>query len=105
MEGQIVKEMMGRNIPWYERCEQIRDPQKEVLGDYVIKQISFEKRRNVLYFGIGMTVVMALVIWKGKVMAEAYDVEKEPEKRVVANGDFEPWKPQYQSGEDNEVSE
>lgn len=68
VEGQIVKEMKKRNISWYERCEQIKDPQEEILGDYVIKQISFSKRRNVLFFGIVTLAVMILGIWKGKML-------------------------------------
>lgn len=68
VEGQIVKEMKRRNISWYERCEQIKDPEEEVLGDYVIKQISFSKRRNVLFFGIVTLAVMILGIWKGKML-------------------------------------
>lgn len=91
VEGQIVKEMTERNIPWYEHCEQIKNPQEEVLDDYVIKQISFSKRHNVLYFGIGLLVVMILYIWKGKLISDAYDVEEEPEKRMVKNSDFQPW--------------
>lgn len=108
VEGQIVREMTERNIPWYENCEQIKNPQEEVLGDYVIKQISFEKRRNVLYFGIGMLIVMIFAIWKGKMIAEAYDVEEEPKKRQVEkieNSEFEPWKPQYQSRAEDETLE
>ena len=103
MEGQIVREMTERNIAWYEHCEQIRNPQEEVLDGYEIRQISFSNRRNVLYFGIGMSAVMILVNWKGKMIAEAYDVEEEPEKRLVENSEFEPWKPQYQSRAEHET--
>lgn len=76
VEGQIVKEIMERNIPWYENCEQIKNPQKEVLGDYVIKQISFSKRRNVLYFGMGILAVMIFAIWKGKIISDDIVVER-----------------------------
>lgn len=68
VEGQIVKEMKKRNIAWYERCEQIKDPQEEILGNYVIKQISFSRRRNVLFFGIVMLAVLIWAIWKGKML-------------------------------------
>lgn len=108
VEGQIVKEMLEPNIPWYENCEQVKNPQEEVLDGYEIRQISFGNRRNVLYFGIGMTAVMIFVIWKGKIIAEAYDVEEEPKKRSVEkveNSEFEPWKPQYLSGAEHEASE
>ena len=108
MEGQIVREMTERNIAWYEHCEQIRNPQEEVLDGYEIRQISFSNRRNVLYFGLGWSAVMILVIWKGKMIAEAYDVEEEPEKRQVEkveNSEFEPWKPQYQSRAEDETLE
>lgn len=110
VEGQIVKEIMERNIPWYENCEQIKNPQEEVLDRYVIKQISFSKRRNVLYFGIGMLAVMIFAIWKGKILSDDFVAEEEPEKekRVVEkveNSEFEPWKPQYQSRAEHETLE
>lgn len=108
LEGQIVKEMTERNIAWYEHCEQVKNPQEEVLGGYVIKPISFSNRRNVLYFGIGMTAVMSFVIWKSKLIAEACDVEEEAEKRPikpVENSEFEPWRPQYLSGTEHEAPE
>ncbi|MDE7258728.1 MAG: hypothetical protein K2N77_05765 [Lachnospiraceae bacterium] len=94
VEGQIVKQITERNIPWYEHCEQIKNPQEEVLDGYEIRQISFSNRRNVLYFGLGMLLVMILVFWKGKIIPEVYDVEEEPEKRLVKNSEFEPWEPQ-----------
>ncbi|MDE6212494.1 MAG: hypothetical protein K2M70_03335 [Lachnospiraceae bacterium] len=75
VEGQIVKEMKERNMQWYERSEQLEDPEEEILGDYVIKQISFSKRRNVLYFGIGLLVVMILAIWKWKIISDDFVVE------------------------------
>lgn len=76
VEGQIVKEMKKRNIAWYERSEQITDPEEEILGDYVIKQISFSKRRNVLYFGIGMLAVVIFAIWKWKIISDDFVVER-----------------------------
>ena len=95
VKGQIVKEMGEPNIPWYEHCEQIKNPQEEILDGYVIKQISFDKRRDVLYFGIGMLAVMIFAIWKGEIITDAYVVEEEPEKRLVKKSEFEPWKPQF----------
>ena len=105
VEGQIMKEMMEPNIPFYENCEQIRNPQEEVLDGYEIRQISFEKRRNVLYFGIGILAVMIFAIRKWKIISEDVVVEEEPEKRLVENSEFEPWKPQYQSRADHETLE
>lgn len=78
------------------------------MNGYEIRQISFSNRRNVLYFGIGMTAVMIFVIWKSKIIAEAYDVEEEPEERQIEkieNREFEPWKPQYLSGAEHETPE
>lgn len=108
VEGQIVKQMIGRNMPWYEHCEQIKNPQEEVLDIYEIRQISISNRRNVLYFGLGMTAVMILIIWKSKLITEAYDVEEESEEQpieIVENREFEPWKPQYLGGAEHETSE
>ncbi|MBD5507630.1 MAG: hypothetical protein HDR05_06195 [Lachnospiraceae bacterium] len=105
MEGQIVREMTERNIEWYEHCEQIRNPQEEVLDGYEIRQISFSNRHNVLYFGIGMSAVMIFAIWKWKIISDDVVVEEEQEKRLVENSEFEPWKPQYQSRADHETLE
>ena len=79
VEGQIVKEMVEPNIPWYENCEQVKNPQKEILGGYVIKQISFSKRHNVLYFGMGILAVMIFAIWKGKIISDDFVVERNGE--------------------------
>lgn len=108
VEGQIIREMMPPNIAWYENCEQIKNLQEEVLGGYEIRQISFSNRRNVLYFGMGLSAVMILVLWKGKLIAEAYDVEKESEEQpveIVENREFELWKPQYLSGAEHGTPE
>lgn len=108
VEGQILKEMVEPNYLFYEHCEQIKNPQEEVVDGYEIRQISFSNRRNVLYFGIGMTAVMIFVIWKGKLIAEAYDVEEEAEKlpiKKVENSEFEPWRPYYLSGTEHEAPE
>lgn len=108
VEGQIIREMMPPNIPFYEHCEQIKNPQEEVLGGYEIRQISFSNRRNVLYFGMGLSAVMILVLWKGKLIAEAYDVEEESEEQpieIVENREFEPWKPRYLSSAEHETAE
>ena len=108
VEGQIIREMMPPNISFYEHCEQIKNPQEEVLGGYEIRQISFGNRRNVLYFGLGLSAVMILVLWKGKLIAEAYDVEKESEKQpveIVENSEFEPWQAQYLGSAEHETSE
>lgn len=94
VEGQIVKQMLEPNIPWYEHCEQIKNPQEEILDGYEIKQISFDNRRNVLYFGIGILAVMFFAIWKGKILSDDFVTEEEPEERLVENSEFEPWKPQ-----------
>ena len=76
VEGQIVKEMKERNMQWYERSEQLENPEEEILGEYVIKQISFRKRRNVLYFGIGILAVMIFAIWKWKIISDDVVVER-----------------------------
>ena len=76
VEGQIVKEMKERNMQWYERSEQLENPEEEILGEYVIKQISFRKRRNVLYFGIGILAVTIFAIWKWKIISDDFVVER-----------------------------
>ena len=76
VEGQIVKEMKKRNMQWYESSDQLEDPEEEILGDYVIKQISFRKRRNVLYFGIGILAVMIFAIRKWKIISDDFVVER-----------------------------
>ena len=76
VEGQIVKEMKERNMQWYERSDQLEDPEEEILGEYVIKQISFRKRRNVLYFGIGILAVTIFAIWKWKIISDDFVVER-----------------------------
>ena len=76
VEGQIVKEMKERNMQWYERSDQLEDPEEEILGEYVIKQISFRKRRNVLYFGIGILAVTIFAIWKWEIISDDFVVER-----------------------------
>ena len=76
VEGQIVKEIKKRNMQWYESSDQLEDPEEEILGDYVIKQISFRKRRNVLYFGIGILAVMIFAIRKWKIISDDFVVER-----------------------------
>lgn len=79
VEGQITKEMTSINYPWYERnaqlkdlqnqrSVQVKDPQEEILQDYVIKQISFEKRSKTLYLGIEILVITIFIIWRGKIL-------------------------------------
>ena len=75
VEGQIVKEMTEKNIPWYENCKQVKNPQKEILEGYVVKQISFSKRRNILYFGLGILAIMLFAIWKGKIISDDFVIE------------------------------
>ena len=50
-------------------------PMVELEG-YVVKQISFSKRRNILYFGLGILAIMIFVIWKGKNISDDFVIER-----------------------------
>ena len=46
------------------------------LEGYVVKQISFSKRRNILYFGLGILAIMIFAIWKGKNISDDFVIER-----------------------------
>lgn len=81
VEGQISREPVPPNVAWYEQSGQIQNPQQDVIAGLVVKQISFKKRREILYTGIIMLVMAGLYLWQSGLIREALDSGQEQKHR------------------------
>lgn len=60
IEGQVVKAFSAPQYSWYEDVPQIKNPEEQIIADYVIKEVDLKEKSKIVWAGPAFLLVALL---------------------------------------------